>query len=66
MKPRRVYECPNCEGQDVEMFGYEDGMGEFGDDIQETWKCWACGYMGDVEEFVTEIEEPKRTYEDYE
>lgn len=34
--------CPYCRGEDVEYHGIDDGGGDFGGALTETWYCNRC------------------------
>jgi hypothetical protein len=39
--------CPGCESPDIEYLGIEDGCGDYGDELCDTWECWTCGLIFD-------------------
>lgn len=45
------YICPECGSDNVGFFGYRDGAGDFGEDIEEIWECGDCGCMADLDYF---------------
>lgn len=52
--------CPKCGSTNVVMVGWDDGGGDYGDMICETYTCDACEYMWDgvcVEEEIPNYEE---------
>lgn len=51
------YVCPECGSNDIDFFGYRDGAGDFGEDIEEIWECVDCGYVGDLNYFDMIYEE---------
>jgi len=34
--------CPHCGGENTEFLGYDDGAGDYGEDICEVWFCEDC------------------------
>jgi len=45
MAMQRVYKCPSCgEENDIAISGYEDGGGDYGDDLTPMFECFSCGH----------------------
>lgn len=39
----RVYKCIYCDSENLFVTGYEDGGGDYGDDVTEVLQCEDCG-----------------------
>jgi len=42
MLKRDTRTCPYCDSEEIEYLGLEDGGGDFGDSVTETYKCLEC------------------------
>ena len=47
---KRVIQCPMCKSEDVMLSGYEDGGGDYGDELTEAYECSDCGYTFGIDE----------------
>lgn len=34
--------CPYCGCEDIEYIGIEDGAGDYGEIVEDTYSCWGC------------------------
>ena len=41
-------ECPFCGSNDVKDLGYEDGAGDYGDSLVQTFRCEDCSSEWDT------------------
>lgn len=41
---KKLYVCPHCQSEDVQIDGYEDGGGDYGEDLTPVFICNDCGY----------------------
>lgn len=55
------YVCPECGSDYVWFFGYQDGVGDYGNGVEETWECGNCGCMADIDYFDVKEGDDGRT-----
>lgn len=54
------YVCPDCGSDNVYHWGYDDGCGNYGEELCEIWKCGNCDYVGDLDYFDMKIEDENK------
>jgi len=42
--------CPECKNDEIKLVGYEDGGGDFGDELTPTYECLTCEHVFSVDE----------------
>ncbi len=47
---KRIIQCPKCKSEDVAPSGYEDGGGDYGDELTPVYECFDCGYGFGIDE----------------
>jgi transposase-like protein len=47
---RKLYVCPYCQSEHIHIDGYEDGGGDFGEDLTGVYLCEDCGMSSSEDE----------------
>lgn len=47
---RKLYICPYCKSWNIYLSSYEDGGGDFGDDVTGIYECSDCGASSSEDE----------------
>ena len=37
-------QCPACGSEEIDYVGIDDGGGDYGDSVCDTWRCCDCDY----------------------
>jgi len=42
--------CPECKNDEIKLVGYEDGGGDFGDELTPIYECLTCEHVFSLDE----------------
>lgn len=64
-----IIQCPQCKSENIWLSGYEDGGGDYGDDLTPWHECGDCGETFAQDEailvWIHDSEEPEPRYFEY-